>query len=282
MARYASGQNQPITHWNNLPVYLTTILTAVFVVVIILLAVASAAGIPLAAWLMFPMPLLPAWSVWRAITYVTVQPINFFTPFSLLCFYWWGVGIESHMGRSVLSKLLLLLALSGAAVGALFWWGFGASTLTVGNYAFTAGLMIAFATLYPNAEAWGWIPFKWLAFACLVCGSLMLLASRSWTELWQLWVASGVAFAYVRHAKELEFDDYESPLSRIKFWFQSRKFKVVRPSESGNFRTESSNDSTEMDRLLDKIAKSGMASLTASERHQLEKEREAILRKEKR
>jgi hypothetical protein len=39
---------------------------------------------------------------------------------------------------------------------------------------------------------------------------------------------------------------------------------------------------SELDVLLDKIAKSGMGSLTPKERTQLEKAREALMRKDKR
>src|SRR3954452_7705979 len=104
MARYASGQNQPITHWNNLPIYLTTILTAVFVASLIVIVVASSMSLPLAEWLMFPMPLEPAWSLWRLVTHILIMPISFFTPFSIICFYWWSVGVETHLGRTILSK----------------------------------------------------------------------------------------------------------------------------------------------------------------------------------
>jgi hypothetical protein len=191
------------------------------------------------------------------------------------------------MGRSVLSNLLIALVLTTPAVGAIWWWMFQMPSLSIGSYAFTGGLLIAFTTLYPNTEAWGWIPFKWLAFACIVCGSLMLLAAKEWVELSELWASCAVGFLYMRHANEKEYDDYESPLARLKFWFRSRKFKVVNspgavPSRRAATTATGGDAQAEVDRLLDKIAKTGLASLSAKERSQLEKASEELSRRDKR
>src|SRR5262249_40099576 len=155
-------------------------------------------------WLVFLMPLYPAWSVWRLFTYVFINPVNFFTPFGIFFFYWFSVGIETHLGRGVLTRLLLLLVLVPVVVSAFCWWVLGLQSGAGGNMLLTSGLLVAFATLYPNTEAMGWVPFKWMAFACIFCGSLMVL--RNPLELGELWISCLVAFAYMRHAKEMEYD----------------------------------------------------------------------------
>ena len=148
-----------------------------------------------------------------------------------------------------------------------------------------AGLLVAFATLYPNTEAWGWIPFKWMAFACIFCGSLMYLAHQQWIPLIELWLSCVVGFAFVRLAKEQEYDDYVSPFSRLKTYFRRKpKLRVMPPPEKGSARRSPVADEppSELDVLLDKIAKSGIGSLTAKERTQLEKAREALMRRDQR
>jgi hypothetical protein len=185
----------------------------------------------------------------------------------------------------VLSRLLILLALVVPAMAALWWWAFGIpfNSFAIDNYMLMSGLLVTFATLYPNTEAWGWIPFKWLAFACIACGSLMLLAGRDWLGISQLWASCAVAFAFTRHAQELEYDDYESPFGRLQTWFRRRKFRVVRSDEmSASRRGEvtGAGSADEMDRLLDKIAKSGISSLSSAERARLEKARQALLKRE--
>jgi hypothetical protein len=284
MARYLSGPTQPYGKWNGIPIYLTTILTAALVAGIIGTAIlmASGAGIVLNA-LAFTMPLRPAWSLWRLFTYVFVDRISFFTPFALICFYWFSAGIETHLGRGVLTRLLIMLVLVPPAVAAAIYWTLHVDGAAIGSYSLACGLLVAFATLYPNSEAWGWIPFKWVAFACIFCGSLMLLASRDMPALAELWISCAVGFAYIRHAKELEYDDYVSPFSRVKDLFRRKpKFRVVPAPSSSSYRETLNEPASELDTLLDKIAKSGMNSLTAKEKATLEKAREALMRKDQR
>jgi hypothetical protein len=289
MARYYSGKNQPLAHWNNLPIYLTTILAVLMVVGLFVSAVLMSMSSPLLGWLVFAMPLDPAWSLWRLFTYVFIGRVSFFTPFGILFFYWMSVGIETHMGRPKLAKLLVLIALVTPAVSAVWWWLFreGSNTFINGDYMLLSGLLVAFATLYPNSEAWGWIPFKWVAFACIVCGSLMLLASPArpdWLGIAELWGSCLAGFGYIRYAVDQEYDDYESPFSRLTTWWKRRKFRVVgapRPATPRRSTLGEENLADEVDSLLDKIAKSGIDSLTAKERARLEKAREALMKRER-
>ena len=281
MARFTSGNHQPLTFWNNLPIYLATILCVVFGVGFVVDAVLQSVRSPLLGGLVFTMPLAPSWSLWRLFTYVIVNPISFFTPFAIMCFYWWSVGIETHLGRAIFAKLVLLLVLVAPAV-CLVWYGLGVRSGAAGDYAFTGGLLVAFATLYPNTEAWGWIPFKWLAFACIACGSLMLLAANDWVSVSQLWASCAVGFAYMRHAKELEYDDYESPLARFTKLFERKpKFRVLPTPAARRPESDEVDEIDSIDPLLDKIARSGMASLSAKERARLEKAREALMKKDR-
>jgi hypothetical protein len=283
MARYSSySNNEPLTRWNNIPIYLTTILTAVFVAGFLFRALSQASNSLAWFFFAFTMPLDPSWSVWRVATYVVLDPVSFFTPFSILCFYWWSIGIETHLGRETLVKLLALLVLTAPAVCIFWYWGMHLETGVVGSEAFIAGLLIAFATLYPNSEAWGWIPFKWLAFACIFTGSLMLFAGREWSRLSELWASCAVGFAYMNHAKEMEHDDTVSIFDRLGKWFQRKpKFRVL-SSPSPRARQSSSAETNDLDALLDKISRNGMDSLTKQERAKLERLREALLKKDQR
>lgn len=284
MARYLSGPTQPFGKWNGIPIYLTTILTAALVIGLIGTAIAMAAGAGfLLNALAFVMPLRPAWSLWRLFTYPLVDQISFFTPFALFFFYWFSVGIETHLGRGVLTRLLILLVLIPPAVAAILYWTLHVGGSAIGGYSLTCGLLVAFATLYPNTEAMGWIPFKWATFACIFCGSLMLLAAHDLPALADLWISCAVGFAYVRQAKEAEYDDYESPFTRVKQLFRPKpKFRVVPAPSTASYQETLNEPASEIDTLLDKIAKSGMSSLTAKEKATLERAREALIRKDQR
>jgi hypothetical protein len=284
MARYLSGPTQPYGKWNGIPIYLTTILTAALVIGIIATTVlmASGAGLILNAFA-FTMPLEPAWSLWRLFTYTLIQQPSFFTLFSLFFFYWFSAGIETHLGRGVLTRLLILLALIPPAVAAVVYWTLHVSGAAFGGYTLTCGLLVAFATLYPNAEAMGWIPFKWATFACIFFGSLMFLISHDMVGLAELWISCAVGFGYIRQAKEAEYEDYESPFMRVKQLFRRKpKFRVVPAPSNSSYRETLNQPESELDTLLDKIAKSGMDSLTAREKATLQKAREALIRKDQR
>lgn len=285
MARYNSSPTQPLGHWNNLPIYLTTILSAVLAVGLIGTAVMNASEPQFLRLFVFAMPLDPVWWIWRVVTYVLISPVSFFSPFAILFFYWVAVGIETHLGRPVLTKLLLLLALTPPAVAAVWWWGFGHSSIISGENMLLGGLIVSFATLYPNADAWNWIPFKWMAFACIACGTFMLMGAHQWFEIAQLWASCLAGFLYIRQAKEVEYDDYQSPLTRVKQLFRRKpKLRVLPSPRTSAYEAAvvASEPASEIDTLLDKIAKSGMSSLTAKEKATLEKAREALIRKDQR
>src|SRR5687767_2274933 len=123
MARYCTRENEPLKKWNGIPIYLTTILTALFVFGLLVSAVLESMRSPLLYRLLFSLP-GDAWTPLSLLTYPFIGQISFFTPFAIICFYWWSVGIETHLGRPVLSKLLALLVLIPAAIAAVAWYGF--------------------------------------------------------------------------------------------------------------------------------------------------------------
>jgi hypothetical protein len=188
------------------------------------------------------------------------------------------------LGRAVLAKLLVLMVFLPVAVAAVFWYGFGEPSALLDKDLMIMGLLIAFSTVYPRAEFWGWIPFKWVAFACLVCGSMMELADRDWLSLSSLWVNAGGAFLYMRRSLDAEHDDEVPATTRIKNWFRRKpKFRVVPMPNAANkpaVRPLAEESDTEVDALLDKIAKSGLSSLTRSEKAKLERARQELLKKE--
>lgn len=287
MARYLSRETLPYGKWNGIPIYLTTLLTVAFVIGLFVSAILKSAGSPLLTSLVFNLP-NDSWSGWfSSLSYIFVGLPDFFTPLGIICFYFWSVGIESHLGRGPLVRLWAILTFLPVAIAAVLWFGFGTGSLLFGNFLFTSGLLVAFATLYPNSECWGWIPFKWLAFACIVCGSLMLISDRNWIKLSELWLVCFAAFFYMRHAVEQDYDDYVPLAVRIRTWLRKKpKLRVVpRPALAPRKKIVDDFDDepdSDVDALLDKIAKTGLASLSREERAKLEKAREALLKKEQR
>lgn len=269
--------NQPITWWKRVPIYATGLLTALFTVGIVTCVVLGIGRFP-APFAFIPEAFVNG-AFWQPLTYAFADNLSFFTPLGLLCFYSWAVEIEKFLGRVRFFWLFGILVLAQPIV-CLLWWKAGFPAIQWGNYEIMAAMLIGFATLYPNVEyLFGWVPLKWFAFVCLAAGSLMHVGQRDWFHLTLLWTECAIAFGYIRflkHGGALE-------LPKVTALFRRKPSIRVLPDPEPHphrLREEDAADSmSEIDTLLDKIAQSGIASLTRRERAKLEKAREALLKK---
>jgi hypothetical protein len=266
-----SFHNQPITWWGRLPVYVTTLVTIGFLVGTILTTLLMATRSTLLPWLSLSVPLNEPWSVWQCLTYPFVDVPTFFTPFGLFCFYSTGVGVETHLGRSSMIRLLLVLTLSvPLMLFVLYFLGFGPS-LHSGYYLILVGLFAAFATLYPYAEMFGWVPMKWVAFVCLIFGSLVEISSRHWTGLLTLWGIALAGFLFIRRAQG------HGVWGNVSDWWAEKHsgFSVVRedprpPSRPAKNKVVDIDPREEVDAILEKISRDGISSLSDAEKSKLE------------
>lgn len=293
MPRYLSRETEPYGKWNGIPIYLTTILTAVFVVGMIVNAVLRAARTPFLESLYLCVPLKSAWGLLGIVTYPFMGLPNFFTPFAILCFYWWASGIETHLGRRPLTTLLAILTLGPVAAAWIFYGLFGIPSLMQGNYILTMGLIIAFATLYPNSEVWGWIPMKYFAAFCVACGLLIAIGDQTWGVVVEILVICLMSFLYIRHAVDQEYDDSIPISAKIRAWFRRKpRLRVLPAADHPTYRERrrqreapesdtAERISAEVDALLEKIARNGISSLTDKERAKLEMARMELLKKER-
>src|SRR5262249_48182286 len=110
--------------------------------------------------------------------------------------------------------------------------------------------------------------------------TFQLLAYHAWSDLVVVWASIGAAFLFV------EWNDAGPELAwwnALKARFASKpKYHVLpkpRAHTGGRGRPESYDVYASIDPILDKISKLGMGGLTASERRQLNRERERLLKK---
>ena len=286
MPRYLSRETEPFGKWKGVPIYLTTIIVAIMIVGLIVCAMIQATGSRVFLEAGFYVPRNGWANILAVFTYPLIDRLNFFTLFGIYVFYSWSVGIETHMGRTVLSRLLIMLVTVPAALATALYYGLHSSGSLLGNYYLAAGLLVAFATLYPNAEVFGFIPFKYFAVACVFLGSLMALAERDALPLIALWSSCLVGFLYIRYALDQEYDDAIPLSARLRHFFRRKpKFRVVRkdeipPAERWAPDPEPDAVTAEVDAILDKVARSGLDSLTSAERKKLELARQALNRRD--
>lgn len=267
-----SNDYSPLFWYKRNPIYLTAFICAGLVATMLIATILDTANISSLGLFAFWPDAFWHGALWQFFTYPLLGYPNFFFLFGVLFLFFAGNEVEKYLGRKRYITLLGLLWFFPPLVMSA-WQSPALPPFYYGSIDFTAAFVIAFATLYPNLEYWGWVPMKWVAAACLFLSSLGYLPRHNWTGLVILWGMCAIAFAYVRWL-QLGAELPRPLLALGKIFRRKPKFKVV-PRETSP--REEVHDS--IDPLLDKISKHGLSSLTAREKAQLERARKSLLEK---
>jgi hypothetical protein len=232
------SDTQPLTRIGNMPVYGTTIVVAAMVDGMIVSAFFGlAASVEMFAF-------VPQWfwkqgHVWRAVSYLIVGQVNFFTIFSLMFFYSFGRDCELEMGR--------------------------------GRYFGFLGVLIAAPVVFG-------IPMKLVAFGSMFLAAVGDVSQRDYMGLACTLATCAASFGYIRAMRAGTFEGFS-----FSAFFRRRPGLRVLPSAGVSVRTvRQKGEVDDLDFLLEKIARSGLGSLSAKERKQLEAGREKLLKKDRR
>ncbi len=268
---------RPITYVGNYPVHVTTLLVAVHSLAAIAACFFSAFGAAgILGLLMFDSAAVWQGAVWQLATYAFVHPPSGLLWFAIEMYmlFMFGREVERFIGRRAFILLYGLLLLGPSLL--LTVWGLSERTVDGGSSSIHFGIFVAFATIYPRVEMFLRIMVKWVALALGGILTLQLFAAHAWPQLGVLWLSIGAAFLFIRMrgiGPELEW------WSAVKERFQPKpKFQVV-PRSSPRRVVEPEDVYQSIDPLLDKISKSGINSLTASERRTLDRARNQLLKK---
>jgi hypothetical protein len=235
-------------------------------------------GSSILAWLQFNSAAVWSGQVWRLFTYAFVHAP---TPSALLWFavemymlFVFGREVERFIGRRAYITLYLTLLLLPAVVLTLL--SFSTPRTFATSTALHFAIFVAFATIYPNVELFLRIMAKWVALIFVAIGTLSALAMRDWQTLVVLWTSVGAAFLFIElRGAGAELPWWNALKERLR---PKPKFHVV-PKMRSSRSAEPDDVDTSIDPILDKISKFGIGSLTASERRQLNRERERLLKK---
>ena len=275
-----SDDYRPVAWMGRYPVDVTTILVGVHVAAAIFAAILVAFGAgSILLWLQFDSAAI--WSsgqVWRLFTYAFVHAPSGLLWFAIEMYllFVFGREVERFLGQRAYIALYVFLLVTPAAL--LTIWGLWERCAIAGSPALHFGIFVAFATIYPRVELLLRIQAKWVALILAAIYTLQLFAYHAWSDLVVVWTSIVVAFLFV----ELNGAGPELAWwSAVKARFASPpKYHVLpkpRARTSGS-RSESEDVYTSIDPILDKISKFGIGSLTASERRQLDRERERLLK----
>jgi len=269
-----SDDYRPVTWIGRYPVRIITIVVAVYVLGMFGTVILSTAHFSLMPFA-FEAQRFVHGALWQPLTCTLIQSPSFFFLISMLFLHWSGAEVEKVLGRNrFLAFFGLLLLIPPCLI--LIWSALGQHWAYLGSYELTVGMFVAFATLYPNLEMFGWVTMKWLAFAGLVLASMQYLPTHDWGYLSVLWGMCITSFWYIRFVQGRARIDLN--LSRFRLFRSKPKFHVVPKSPSRRV-VEPDDVYASVDPILDKISKSGMGSLTENERRQLERARNRLLKK---
>ena len=275
-----SDDYRPVAWMGRYPVDVTTMLVGLHIACAILTALVFAAGHSgLVNYLMLDSA--EVWSgaqIWRLVTYAFIHPplgsALLWFAIEMYMLFVFGREVERFVGQRAYIALYLTLLLLPAAI--LTMWGLFARTGMAGSGPLHFAIFVAFATIYPNVELLLRIMAKWVALILAGIGTLSALAAHDWQTLVVLWTSIGAAFLFVElrgAGPELAW------LHNFKARMRPRaRFHVVQKSSTRRV-VEPEDVYASVDPILDKIAKSGIGSLTASERQALDRARNRLLKK---
>jgi membrane associated rhomboid family serine protease len=274
-----SDDYRPVTWMGRYPVDVTTILVGVHVfcaIVTALLVGFVQNGV--LNYAMFDSAQVWHGQIWRLASYAFIhQPFGYallWFAIEMYILFFFGREVERFIGRRAYIWLYALLVLVPALI--LAFWGLNARTGLAGSGALHFAVFTAFVTLYPNVQFFLRIPAKWVFVILAAIGTLSGLAAHDWQDLVVLWSSIGLAFFFIElrgAGPELAW------VNDFKARFRPKpKLYVVQKSST---RTVEPDDVyASIDPILDKISKSGMGSLTETERKNLDRARNRLLKKD--
>jgi hypothetical protein len=260
----SSEEHQPLTWIKGHPVYAAHALVAVFVVSMIATTIfMGVGGQGVLNSLLFSSERVLRGEVWRLATYGFVNPPSIWFAIEMVMIVWFGRELEKFYGRrkflTLYAGLYFLPPLVLTAYGLL-------QPNSLAGRSGSFGLFVAFATLYPNVAFFFNLLAKWLALILVALYSLISLGNRDTAGLIYLWTTVGFAFAFVRDQQgRFSFPSFP------KLRGASPAEPAPRPAMKSKIGDAVSTATmAEVDALLDKIAQSGIHSLTPKERAKLD------------
>ena len=272
-----SDDYRPVAWMGRYPVDVTTMLVGLHIALAVIGCILFAAGTSVLSYLQFDSTaVFYQGQVWRIVTYAFVHP-----PAGLLWFavemymlFVFGREVERFLGQRAYVVLYLILLIAPSLL--LTTWGLWQPTALAGSPALHFGIFVAFATIYPRVELFLRIMAKWFALILAAVYTLQLIAYHAWSELAVVWTSIGAAFLFVElRGAGPELAWWSNVKARIG---PKPKIRVLQRTHAHR-AVEPDDVYASIDPILDKISKSGIGSLTANERRQLNRERERLLKK---
>jgi membrane associated rhomboid family serine protease len=214
--------------------------------------------------------------IWRVVTWPIANAPSLSSVITLAVFWYFGRSLEELFGRVRFTRFLIALAVIPAVLLVIL--SFLSPSLevfAVGLRLVELGVFVSFVAERPNTPFFFGIK-AWIIAAVFVgIDVLQLLGQRGWGSLLLLFFILATSLlltrAYGYAAEQTWIPKIGLPTAKTKKPRVAKGSPVVRGpwGEAGLPVVNDMASQAEMDRLLDKIAASGMDSLTADEKRRL-------------
>ena len=266
------GPSDPWFRVGQVEVTTTVFVTALGVLSMFVYAVSPALLKPL---ILFTQ-LVRQGEIWRVVTWPIANAPSLSSVITLAVFWYFGRSLEELFGRVRFTRFLIAVAVIPAVLLVIL--SFVSPSLevfAVGLRLVELGVFVSFVAERPNTPFFFGIKAWVIAAVFVGIDVLQLVGQRGWGSLLLLFFILATSLlltrAYGYAADQAWIPKIALPTAR------SKKFKPVKSSpvvrgpwgESGLPPVNDMASQAEMDRLLDKIAASGMDSLTAEEKRRL-------------
>lgn len=219
---------------------------------------------PMTGRLLAFIPQLVLYMPWTPITYMFVHAGLAHIFFNMLALFFFGPPVEHRLGARRFLWLYFLSGLGGAALSFVF----SPATPIVGASAAVMGVMFAFARYWPREKILLWIiPVEaWLAVVIMSAIAMFGATSGFEPGIAHFAHLGGIAGGWVY----LAVSDRLSPARKFKQMATPARTRAT-PQDAQRWATIPRDglhpvNREELDRILDKISRSGLASLTVDEK----------------
>jgi len=224
---------------------------------------------------------------WTFLTYMFVHDGFLHLLFNMLLLFFFGPAVEERMRGSGFGLFYFTCGFGGSALSYIAAF-FSPSLPIIGASGAVLGVALAFAIHWPNAPIYIFplpmpIKVKWLV-AFLVVTNLMMAGAGAETGIAYMTHLGGLLFAFIyvtseervmQRAKQVFYQQRstQEPASSRRRESETNREKVTAGNVPRAAAQKQQDDrSAAIDRVLDKISKDGIESLTTEERSLLEEE----------
>lgn len=206
-----------------------------------------------------PATVIESGWVWQPLTYLFLHAGLFHLLLNMFVLWMFGAEIERSWGTEEFLKYYVVCGLGAAALLFVFNW----DSYTIGASGAVLGVLLAFGMMFPERHIYLYflipVKAKWLVVGIAVLEVVYLIAG-SRGGIANAAHLGGMATGYVWIKRRGSGDG--GTLERLVSKWRRRKLKVV---DGGRERTLDAETEAEIDRILDKISKHGLDSLTRRE-----------------